>query len=351
MEPSGAHDRGAAVAKEIGRRLHEVRVARGETLEAIGKRMLVEPEHLEALEAGELDRLPSRHHAAGYARSYAKQLGLDGDELGCPLLALSGWPPPEPDRPRRPWRLPLDLPSCRPRQAAAAVVAVVALASAGWSVSHVRHTRHAAATVALASAVTAPVPPVVSSSAEPKVPDSTVATAEPPAASPVQESPADTARAAADQPVEPAAGQGQLAVAYVGQADAPLPAEAARDAVAEQPVGADAAPAPAAESAAAPPATVEESRADAAPRQMSKRFSVQVASVRDRAAIPSLWASLAGRQGTLAGLEPQAPQAVTLPGRGTFYRVLAGSFASGSEAKAACDRLRSTGTSCVVVAS
>ena len=249
MEPSGAHDRGAAVAKEIGRRLREVRVARGETLEAIGKRMLVKPGHLEALEAGELDRLPSRHHAAGYARTYAKQLGLDGDELGCPLLALSGWPPPEPDRPRRPWRLPLELPSCRPRQAAAAVVAVVALASAGWSVSHVRHTRHAAATVALASAVTAPVPPVVSSSAEPKVPDSTVATAEPPAASPVQESPADTARAAADQPVEPAAGQGQLAVAYVGQADAPLLAESGRHAVAEQPVGTDAAPAPAAESA------------------------------------------------------------------------------------------------------
>ena len=81
MEPSGAHERGEAVAREIGRRLREVRVARGETLEAIGKRMLVKPGHLEALEAGELDRLPSRHHAAGYARSYAKQLGLDGDEL------------------------------------------------------------------------------------------------------------------------------------------------------------------------------------------------------------------------------------------------------------------------------
>src|SRR3954452_10248961 len=180
MEPSGAHDRGAAVAREIGRRLREVRVARGETLEAIGKRMLVKPEHLEALEVGELDRLPSRHHAAGYARTYAKQLGLDGDELGCPLLALSGWPPPEPDRLRRSWRLPLDLPSCRPRQAAAALVGVVALASAGWSVSHVRHTGHPAAAVALATAVTAPLPPAASSSAGAKVPDSTVATAEPP---------------------------------------------------------------------------------------------------------------------------------------------------------------------------
>src|SRR4051812_43978984 len=163
MEPSGAHERGEAVAREIGRRLREVRVARGETLEAIGKRMLVKPEHLEALEVAELDRLPSRHHAAGYARTYAKQLGLDRDQLGCPLLALSGRAPPEPARPRRPWRPPLELPSCRPRQAAAALVAVVTLGSAGWSVSHVRHTRHAVATIALASAVTAPLPPAASS--------------------------------------------------------------------------------------------------------------------------------------------------------------------------------------------
>src|SRR3954447_16254309 len=91
MEPSGAHERGEAVAREIGRRLREVRVVRGETLEAIGKRMLVKPGHLEALGPGDLARLPTRHHAAGYARTYAKQLGLDGDELGCPLLALSGW--------------------------------------------------------------------------------------------------------------------------------------------------------------------------------------------------------------------------------------------------------------------
>src|SRR4051812_15823225 len=147
MEPSGAHERGEAVAREIGRRLREVRVVRGETLEAIGKRMLVKPGHLDALEAGELDRLPSRHHAAGYARAYAKQLGLDGDELGCPLLALSGWPPPEPDRPRRPWRLPLDLPSCCPRQAAAALVGVVALGSAGRAPRHLRHPPPAAGAI------------------------------------------------------------------------------------------------------------------------------------------------------------------------------------------------------------
>ena len=69
---------------------------------------------------------------------------------------------------------------------------------------------------------------------------------------------------------------------------------------------------------------------------LGSNFSLQVASIRDRAAIPALWASLTARQGGLAGLEPQAPQAVTLPGRGTFYRVLAGAF--GSHGLTACSR-------------
>src|SRR5689334_18703455 len=128
MEPSAAVDRGEVIAREIGQRLREVRIARDESLEAIAKRMLLKPAYLEALEGGELDQLPSRHHAAGYARAYAKQLGLDGDELGCPLLALSGWPTREPDdrQSHRRWH-PLEPLLRHPRQAAAALVAVVAL--------------------------------------------------------------------------------------------------------------------------------------------------------------------------------------------------------------------------------
>jgi cell division septation protein DedD len=121
----------------------------------------------------------------------------------------------------------------------------------------------------------------------------------------------------------------------------------------DRPAKAGAEPAPAAGPAPAGATAVqlEASGPGAAPRRTSGRFSVQVASVRDRAAIPALWASLAGHQRGLTDLEPQAPQAVTLPGRGTFYRVLAGSFAARSDAQAACDRLRSSGTRCVVVAS
>src|SRR5437763_1441424 len=111
MEPAaavdrGAIDRGEVIAREIGQRLREVRIARSEWRGVIAQKRLVKPAELEALEGGELARLPSRHHAAGYARAYAKHLGLDGDGLGCPLLTLSGWPTLEPNdrQSHRRWR-------------------------------------------------------------------------------------------------------------------------------------------------------------------------------------------------------------------------------------------------------
>jgi cell envelope opacity-associated protein A len=79
-------------------------------------------------------------------------------------------------------------------------------------VRHVGHGQHAAATVAIASAVMAPLP--ASSAAKADVPDSP-ATVEPPAAPHAEERLADTARAVAGRPAEPAAGEGQLADASV----------------------------------------------------------------------------------------------------------------------------------------
>src|ERR671927_417993 len=58
MEPAADLDRGEVVAREIGQRLREARITRDESLEAIAKTMLVKPAELEALEGGELDRLP-----------------------------------------------------------------------------------------------------------------------------------------------------------------------------------------------------------------------------------------------------------------------------------------------------
>jgi hypothetical protein len=39
---------------------------------------------------------------------------------------------------------------------------------------------------------------------------------------------------------------------------------------------------------------------------------------------------------------------VAVPGKGTFYRVAGGAFATRAEAQAACDRLRAGGQYCVV---
>jgi hypothetical protein len=78
------------------------------------------------------------------------------------------------------------------------------------------------------------------------------------------------------------------------------------------------------------------------------RWAVQVASVRDRAEAPGAWRRLAARHPALAGLEPRVPRAVPVPGKGTFYRVMGGSFATEAEARAVCDRLRADGEGCLV---
>jgi hypothetical protein len=59
-----------------------------------------------------------------------------------------------------------------------------------------------------------------------------------------------------------------------------------------------------------------------------------VASVRTPAAVSGEWQRLAGRYPLLAGLEPQAPRTVEVPGKSTFHRVIGGAFAIRAEARA-----------------
>ena len=105
-------------------------------------------------------------------------------------------------------------------------------------------------------------------------------------------------------------------------------------------------------SSPAPPGA--EGQADAPPAASASapragRWAVQVASVRDRAEAPGVWRRLAARHPDLAGLEPRVPRAVALPGKGTFYRVTGGSFATEAEARVVCDRLRAAGADCLMV--
>jgi hypothetical protein len=73
------------------------------------------------------------------------------------------------------------------------------------------------------------------------------------------------------------------------------------------------------------------------------RFTILVASVRDPAAVAGEWRRLARLHASLAGLELQPPRAIEVPGKGTFYRVLGGAFATNAEARAACERLMAEG--------
>jgi hypothetical protein len=79
------------------------------------------------------------------------------------------------------------------------------------------------------------------------------------------------------------------------------------------------------------------------------RFAIQVAAVLDPTEVPDEWRQLVGRYQVLAGLELQAPTTVTIPGKGTFYRVIGGVFATRAEAHAVCERLRSIGGDCMTV--
>jgi sporulation related protein len=88
----------------------------------------------------------------------------------------------------------------------------------------------------------------------------------------------------------------------------------------------------------------------AAPRGPAGRFAIHVASVRDPARVAEEWRRLAGRHPSLAGLALREPRTVEVPGRGRFYRVIAGAFASRAEAEAACARLGPEGRGCRAVA-
>lgn len=67
--------------EEIGRLLRESREKLGLTLDEVENTTRIRKRHLEALESGELEELPSPVQARGFLRNYADFLGLDADEV------------------------------------------------------------------------------------------------------------------------------------------------------------------------------------------------------------------------------------------------------------------------------
>ena len=75
------------MSTNVGQQLRQARQVKNLSLQQISRATYIRVTYLEALEAGQLDRLPSLAQARGFLRTYANQLGLPADEL---LAGLKG---------------------------------------------------------------------------------------------------------------------------------------------------------------------------------------------------------------------------------------------------------------------
>jgi hypothetical protein len=166
-----------------------------------------------------------------------------------------------------------------------------------------------------------------------------------PAAAPIPPVPTSN-----DLPVEPSDSDEPLADDGMAENTrlAEPPVESAAD-------GNDPSAAPSLEPAPSPPITpaaVDNRQVAPPPKTVmpAARFALHVASVREHASVPGEWRRLAKQYASLVGMQARAPRRVEVPGKGIFYRVVGGAFATRAEAQAACERLRSEGGDCQVVA-
>lgn len=61
--------------------LRKTREAKGLTLDQVASETRIPVRHLEVMEKGDFANLPARTYATGFARTYAKMLGLDAEEI------------------------------------------------------------------------------------------------------------------------------------------------------------------------------------------------------------------------------------------------------------------------------
>jgi len=69
------------VPRRIGEQLISARLAKGLEIEDVARQLHIRREYLQALESGDFDDIPGATYIAGFLRSYANHLGLDGDEM------------------------------------------------------------------------------------------------------------------------------------------------------------------------------------------------------------------------------------------------------------------------------
>lgn len=66
---------------EVGEILRRTRVHYGQSLRDVEQILRIRQSQIEAIEKGEIDKLPGRVYAIGFVRSYAEYLGLDGAKV------------------------------------------------------------------------------------------------------------------------------------------------------------------------------------------------------------------------------------------------------------------------------
>ena len=111
MDEEQAPDQASLFPKSTGDKLREAREAQGLTLADIANRTRVPTRHLEAIENGEYASMPSPTYAIGFAKAYARAVGLDEKAIGLevrnnPQLPLAPVTDYEAYQPRDAKRLP-----------------------------------------------------------------------------------------------------------------------------------------------------------------------------------------------------------------------------------------------------
>jgi cytoskeletal protein RodZ len=140
MDEDQAADQATLFPKSAGERLREAREAQGLTLVDIANRTRIPIRHLEAIEESRFDTLPSPTYAIGFAKTYARAVGLDETAIANEIRANPHLPlPPSTDRDLEDLSDPRRLPS-RGVAMVAGIIAVLLLAGVGiWYGSGLFH--------------------------------------------------------------------------------------------------------------------------------------------------------------------------------------------------------------------
>jgi cytoskeletal protein RodZ len=83
------------VIQKIARTLQERRSSRSLSIEKVSQILKIRLPYMQAIEKGEWDQLPGEVYVRGFIRRYAQYLGLNGDQLMAPYMALVESPVPD----------------------------------------------------------------------------------------------------------------------------------------------------------------------------------------------------------------------------------------------------------------